>query len=1313
MNPTHVIVIATTLLLPLLVCLVNSLCNRRRQSRWRQAFTPLWALAYVILCCLLFAKVREWTQALLSLPALADLYRWIQTGSGLTYGAELYIALAVNLLVSMGFVIVKLLLRGLAALIDRRQEPEDQHAAWEEWENAAGRRKVFDHFANLFYSMEDGSRTLRDSWVGALQTLRCTAYIVTALYLLLLVFLQVPLLNSYTWFPYDTAQRFVDSLYLWPAISLTLIWEGLFFLDGNEENHLPEESLIVTEGERRHHADYSELVGEFRNQFPERYVDTLQAPTFPRLRRDVTPQTAVARAILARLRERSQRQPISPDIMDCVASLPDRQNAVIDAALSSEFGECLMLYVNVLLSRGENLLVLCENEDECERTRDYIREELTRINVFGTVWIVQSVREAYMSGDCDVLLLTPQAALDDRIGVAKHRFFSNLTTVLTVDTSRIIAEMGGLMTVVSCALGRGRELQYICLCNGIPTELRGTLSQILSPGVDFRPFECFRSDERNQIMLWNYEASGDTKPMAQNNLFSTAMNHVYLGVTLPLACVAAKYDVQGISVMAAHIPARQLRDAMLADFSKMNQYFNSRLRAEEFVDRLRFNRIDSQNPFIVVLDDTCNLPMTMRNYCRYIGQETAMVHVVSKPYMLRDYFASAADEYLRDRKKSETVAPVLLDTEKITVIKLISEAAGGEGLTEEKLMRRMRAMGRTVDSLRDALQQCYTLALNGEAPQDIENVFQVSTRCDYDPEKRDFISHRMVSLKDPTLLERLTGDIHPARVQANDQEFMLGIGRQDAFRYYLPNQAIVVRNYMYYIDEIDLREGVIYAGRMLEKLDLPVDYVQHRQYHVDLMHNRAQYPVKISLKNVNDEDMCASRYEAQLLRGVKLRVDTLGYFAPYPSTASLDLTDLSSYRELEDAIRQQARREMSNASAISLSFHGLDASRSARVALTLAVLLGETMKTLFPYTCPCLAVCPVIPKDAEPLPDDELTRNLCMAYPQVRCENDDTPATTARVLIIEDSESDTGMLDALYRNRQTPLSSVFSMLLRFLKWQQEFTPQGNIRGDYLYFGGDTVPRALDLDGVRAILRQMEQTSPTETIQPDEPPLAEVCYFCHKSLHNCEHVVLYGDNGKKDRMVCMDCSKRLLNKRSQLMPLYQRAREYLEGTCGVKLPKHLNVRFASASTMTKRMNRNLRKMRIIGLAESLTKTVWVERDCPEEYILRILVHELTHFWQFDNLVWKKDVTPMEGHASYMEVQYLRYLGFDALADETHAGLMGRDDPYGRGYRMLRKAMENRLDDDIFAYMLETYGKPSVKKAREKEKAQKQADPPAEE
>lgn len=1390
-----------TLLLPVALAALISRSNKKKAERFRQIFQPLVALIFVVLCCSFFLKLSHWWDLLMGLPFMAAIKNWMDgfisnVRPEMTYAIVFYRAYIINCVIFLIYLLFKNVYRGTFGLAEkvirffvriirgkknskskddnRFSLPEDVPESIEELKGIARLRW---ELVDCFYDISGHTLRLREKWVPVVKVFKIAGILLGSLYLIFLAFAQLPLFESgsFKWFPYTYIADHMKSWYLWPAISAVLIMEIVFFLDGKEkafETQTEEATEEAKAAERT--KKIIEIKDQLEEQFPERYVNNYKIPTVPLTPEEVRPKTELTQALYDRLQdwEKQTGRKLSKSVLECIAGLTDRENATIDALLTADFGECLMLYLHVLLARGENILVLCSDEEKCREIQQYIQSSFKRINLLTPVWIVRTVEEMREKADCDVLVLPPSYILDENVINAQNTFFRNLTTVMLVDINRMIAETGDLLTAVSSQMpGRkGQDIQYIALCEGIPQGLNTTLEVALSPGREFKAYRCFSSDESSKIILWNYEPAVDQNQEiaeAQDKLFKKAATNVYLGVTVPLACTAIKNGIGTVSIIGRNIPSIQLRDAIVTHGGVINQYLGDKEPADEMINHFQFNEIDAEDPFIVVVDEVCNLPMTLHNFCRYIGYSGAIINIVSKPYMLRDFFADHTVDYLTDSRKTELFSVFPVNTDKKAVIRILSEASREEGLAEEKLFRYMEEInGDKRVSLREALEKCYFIASGGDSSQNIENHFAINTKRIFDEKLNQYKRVRRITLKSPELLKNISEEMLQAKVVSGwgegRKETILGFEKGNVCRYYLPNQAIVVDGTMYIIDEIDELEGVIHAETKCENLQMPVNYIQSREYilktdavkverktEIDLRTEKgSQGPIstsglyeKAGDDNATDDDETdtieavapdtAERqiegYSVMLLRNVEINVRTPGYFSFPASYPVPDLTDKVSYRELaEERIRNKK-----NGSALVVRFTGVEKEEADHISITLAVLLNEAIKSLFPYNWQCISVCPSLHGTVNETMGDIPTDIFTKAYPQMKIENrskletelnlkkkktgeqqetefDSAPGeNVAEVWIIEDSAYDTGVLEALSNDRQNPLSGIFMLLEDYLEWQSTATPKGNIHTDYLQFGADAVPSYITPDYVRAILKKMKVRRSTGVVHQggeEEVPTDRCCY-CDVPLSVKDFILMKGDDGKYDRAVCCDCAKRCLNKPEDVKPLLEQTKKYLTDSFGVELPKGMKIKLASSSTMAKRSGNPKHKKRrsILGLACYPSKEVFVENNSPPEHMLHILAHEITHQWQYDNIDCKS-LEVMEGHASYVEIQYLEYLKEDRLADAWRRDRMTREDEYGKGYRALKTAMETREDDNTFTYVLENYpgNKPRKKPGKGKEK-----------
>lgn len=95
----------------------------------------------------------------------------------------------------------------------------------------------------------------------------------------------------------------------------------------------------------------------------------------------------------------------------------------------------------------------------------------------------------------------------------------------------------------------------------------------------------------------------------------------------------------------------------------------------------------------------------------------------------------------------------------------------------------------------------------------------------------------------------------------------------------------------------------------------------------------------------------------------------------------------------------------------------------------------------------------------------------------------------------------------------------------------------------------------------------------------------------------------------------------------------------------------------------------KKLQLLG---KTTYTICVKKDIPMISAISAIVHELTHIWQDENKLEKRDnIQVSEGMAFWAEVQYLYLIGEAKCAKRQAALLSGRNDDFGTGYNNYAK------------------------------------------
>lgn len=261
-------------------------------------------------------------------------------------------------------------------------------------------------------------------------------------------------------------------------------------------------------------------------------------------------------------------------------------------------------------------------------------------------------------------------------------------------------------------------------------------------------------------------------------------------------------------------------------------------------------------------------------------------------------------------------------------------------------------------------------------------------------------------------------------------------------------------------------------------------------------------------------------------------------------------------------------------------------------------------------------------------------------------------------------------------------------LERVIKNYYSIIQGGKYIKKYLYFGAEEMPSCFDADTLTAVCSEFETTKRRGPIKVERVTSKGQCSYCHRALFNVEYTEIKDNAGKHNRKLCSKCAKLIVSDENELKKLYKKVRKYLCGTFAIELPDDITVRFATAEKIRKRLKTGDQRV-VVGFADTKTRELWVEADAPAPNVQDVLAHELTHMWQFDHIKMP-DLEYVEGHASYVEVQYMRRENRKAFAEWQEESLNSRDDEYGQGFRRLKAELEARGDYNSFSYMLELFG-----------------------
>ncbi len=237
---------------------------------------------------------------------------------------------------------------------------------------------------------------------------------------------------------------------------------------------------------------------------------------------------------------------------------------------------------------------------------------------------------------------------------------------------------------------------------------------------------------------------------------------------------------------------------------------------------------------------------------------------------------------------------------------------------------------------------------------------------------------------------------------------------------------------------------------------------------------------------------------------------------------------------------------------------------------------------------------------------------------------------------------------------------------------------------YLLYGYETVPEAFDVEATLAYLtdcgyadnylkgaRDSAAESQLRWYNTRFEPGVHYCDFCGARLEG-EISIL-----KDGRERCAECEKTAITKVGDFKKLYKKAHRQMEDIFGIKIKTKISIRITNAEEIAREMGYEFVPGpgfdgRALGFAQRLgngkTRIV-LENGAPAIETEKTLVHEMTHCWQYENMLnlfdENKDLVVTEGMAVWTEAQYLMCIGQEEKA-AAYVECRRRDpSEYGQG------------------------------------------------
>ncbi len=1133
--------------------------------------------------------------------------------------------------------------------------------------------KIKEFLLGIFFRAPDF--TYARPWaIRTAKVLQSFVYIVEVCYFVLFALLLCAVFYPLPDVIYDILTKLIPNIFLYPFMSLIFLQEVCNFLR-TEQGTVEVEKEEVEEDEeakeqkrqaalKKLHAD---LIRNYAKTHKIRYYAATKAKNIP----EYTATNAVYEKALDFVRKYRKQTSghVVESYMRGVDALLNGSHVYFGASFYSELGEYLVAYTYIRLLSGERQIFVVSSRAEVESLKKFIGR---RLNVLSgcskdASWRIRDGEERL--DQADILIAVPEDFQSDNMVENNPTFFANACNAIFIEADRILSLDSYLCTIIANRLrnASNREIRFVFLTTHLCQGFVKSLKKFFRTEKEI--VECNSADENEDatFMLWNCESDVIYEKSGQR-LESPEML---------IATAAYEAGVDGIRV-----------------FSQMP------MSAERIVSlrshRVEINEIKKDVPdvnYMICVDDRCNLASAIYAYTRFRGQKASMVHILSKPYLLREFFSSTAKKYVN---RSAFIKPRVTehaDEEKLMLLDLFCDATlKAEGMPVEEFISRMETI---IAAVTPAGEQPVYEREKFTCDDMVKYLLDTLLGKDFNPlgEHRRINSKsfyrlsnnkngRGYRLKETGYIAFLYVEKIFARLLSCNRRVELRLngsllGYLDTFpdqvcQQYVPGQSMVFQNCEYEIEKLSdvsvtqrkcdcqgedtevklpsVGKKCLYLRQENVTFKNCLDTVFLRRYSLGtlLPAKDKAFPGVLKYTRGKLEEIRITALRADLVG------ETYGFYNQMTDSQTLDFKKGAvGNPKLDDSVIESVRRVAPGSPLLSVKLRARELECNDGMRLLLSAVLNEFIRTMFPLAYRCIAVVPVLqqPLDQRTF-EDAFDHDVATLYPYLCTASDPTAsfcadAQSIELLFLNDCTEDVGVLDVLYDGAARIMEELLSYAFDYLSWLKE-NPTLKDQSHYIYFGGESLPGVFDLDNALALLENSRRaflgTERVKEEEEEETAQEKRCAFCHCALETGRY-----SRFSVNRFICISCEAEAVVDMAGVEQADKTLRKYTS-------KKYPSVPFATDLTLRQDGLYKLNPGEVLNefyyKTDLESRTVLIEQDNPATNVAVSILHNLISFWQHDKGYWASEhyrIAPyLSAQMYYEELEYLSSVGREASA-----------------------------------------------------------------
>lgn len=682
--------------------------------------------------------------------------------------------------------------------------------------------------------------------------------------------------------------------------------------------------------------------------------------------------------------------------LECMDAMFNEEHVYFCASFYSEIGEYIIAYTYTRLLSGARMIFIVNDRNKRHAIKKYILNRLIQMTggSMDVTWRVYTSEDRL--DQADILVASPEDFKDDNIVENYPDFFEEVCNAVLIDTDKVVSLESYLCPVMAIRLmnATANRIRFLFLTTDL---LRGFAASSLPKLFCIDKVLSFSSasdNEQVEYTLWNKES-------LKNRIYYKNGQKL-MSLEGIIAEKAYQYGIDGIRLVTSSSLDHGERQVLIEHNVEINEFYKD---------------VPNIN-YMIYSDERCNLAAAIYACTRFKGKRNSVAQIISRPYLLREYFMSKAvkENFIQ---RSSYIQPRITEhakKEKLSLLKIFCRASANDGMGLTEFVSEMKEVI-ALSRIRGDVPLCKFCE---ESPRfaDLEKAthkdyaaYLIAALCDT-PETElkdsrgnkakdyyiivDRVNQDIYSLtQEKYILFRKAREVFEQVFACNERVSLRlndsNIGYLNTFparitQEYVVGQSMVYNNVEYEIEQISKNHKILFLRRENVTFKNCLDTVFLRRYKISYSEKIGQDGVLCIAETDKETDATVSRLKEIRVSMQKIAVEgeTYGFYNLMSNKQSLNFAQgVEGNPHLEKETIEQNRRILKDGRMLRVTLTA-NMECNDRMRFLCSAVFNEFIKTMFPMSYRCIAICPVLEEPLEFSAEKEaqsITEKIESLYP--------------------------------------------------------------------------------------------------------------------------------------------------------------------------------------------------------------------------------------------------------------------------------------------------------------------------------------------